>query len=63
LSPERFGDKKRKKKKLEREGSLTGNLVIAGLLTPFPKFSSWNWIICEMSWASDLAVGGSLWTC
>ena len=39
--------------------SLTGNLVKAGLLMPFPKVSSWN----DSSWITKLArlllVGGS----
>jgi hypothetical protein len=40
-------------------GSLTGILAKGGFLTPLPRFSSWNWMSCEMSCARDLAVGGS----
>lgn len=42
---------------------LTGSLGNGGFLAPLPRQSSWNWIICEINWANDFAVGGSLWTC
>ena len=41
---------------------LTGKRRNGGFFTPFPRFSSWNWISWETSWAMDLAVGGSLCT-
>ena len=45
------------------KNELTGSLGNGGFLAPLPRQSSWNWIICEINWAKDFAVGGSLWTC
>jgi hypothetical protein len=46
----------------DEETQLTGSLVSGGLLTFFPRLSSWNCISWMTNADKPLLVGGSVWT-